>query len=114
MSSPRYLPAIRTKVRSLRLGRVSVRTCDDRELGKLAGFVIDPRGRQVLSLVVERTTDEGSQQVELPLLPVCLDVSTLALRLIEPDVPSMITFRPESVSVVEKDDLRSPLVHSAA
>lgn len=53
MNGPRYLPAIRTKVHSLRLGRVSVRTCDDRELGKLAGFVIDPRGHQVLSLVVE-------------------------------------------------------------
>ena len=114
MSGPRYLPAIRTKVHSLRLGRVSVRTCDDRELGKLTGFVIDPRGRQVLSLVVERTTDEGSQQVELPLLPVRLDVATLALRLIEPDIPSMVAFRPESVSLVDEDDLWIPLVHTAA
>jgi hypothetical protein len=114
MNGPRYLPAIRTKVHSLRLGRVSVRTCDDRELGKLAGFVIDPRGHQVLSLVVERTTDEGSQQVELALLPMRLDVATLALRLIEPDVPSMTAFRPESVSRVDEDDLWIPLVHTAA
>ena len=114
MSVPRYLPAIRTKVRSLRLGRVSVRTCDDRELGKLAGFVIDPPGRQVCSLVVEMTTETGSQQVELQLVPVRLDEAQCALRLVGPEVPSMIAFRPESVSVVEEDDLWIPFVHSAA
>ena len=114
MSVTRYLPAVRTRVGSLRLGRVTVRTCDDRELGKLVGFVIDPREGQVYSLVIETTTDEGSQQVELPMVSVRLDVATLALRLIEPDVPSMSAFRPESLSVVEKDDLRFPLVHTAA
>jgi hypothetical protein len=114
MSVPRYLPAIRTKVRSVRLGRVSVRTYDDRELGKLVGFVIDARGRHVSSLVVEMTSDDGSRQVELQLVPVRLDEAAHALRLVEPDVPSMIAFRPDSVSVIDEDDLWIPLVHTAA
>ena len=114
MSAPRYLPAIRTKVRSLRLGRLSVRSCDGRELGKLTGFIIDPKGTHVRSLVIEVAIGQGPQQLELPLVPVCLDADAHALRLIEPDIPSMLTFRPESVAVVDEDDLWIPLVHTAA
>jgi hypothetical protein len=114
MSVTRFLPAIRTKVRSLRLGRLSVRSCDGRELGKLTGFIIDPRGAHVCSLVIEVASGEGSQQMELPLVPVRLDADAHALRLIEADVPSMTMFRPESVSAVEEDDLWIPLVHTAA
>jgi hypothetical protein len=117
MSVRRYIPAIRTKVRGVRLGRLSVRTSDDRELGKLVGFVIDARGRHVRSLVVEMPPDHGSQrsqQVELQLVLVRLDESAHALRLVERDLPSMSAFRPESVSVVDEADLRTPLIHTAA
>lgn len=114
MSVPRYLPATRTKVRHLRLGRLSVRTSDDRELGKLAGFVVDPCGRHLCSLVMEVVGTSGFQQVELPMVLVRLDAESHALRLIEPGVPAMIAFRPDSVSDVGEDDLWTPTVHSAA
>ena len=42
MTVPRYLPAIRAKIRSVRLGPLSVRTSGDCELGTLMGFLIDP------------------------------------------------------------------------
>lgn len=114
MTVPCYLPALRAKVRSLRLGRSSVRTSDDLEIGELVGFLIDPRGRQVCSLVVEVVNETGLQQVELPMVPVCFDAVSHALRMIEPGVPSMVAFRPESVAPVEEDDLWIPLFHSAA
>ena len=114
MTVPRYLPAIRTKVRSLRLGPLSVRTSGDCELGKLMGFLIDPRGRHVCSLVMEVVTAAGSQQVELPMVPICFDADSHALRMIEHDVPSMIAFRPESVAPIDEDDLWIPIFHSAA
>jgi hypothetical protein len=114
MNGPRYLPATRTKVRSLRLGRVSVRSADDRELGKLAGFVVDPEARHLCSLVMEVVGAAGSQQVELPMVPLCFDAESHALRLVDPGVPATIAFRPESMFEVEEDDLWIPIVHSAA
>lgn len=111
MSVPRYLPATHTRVRSLRLGRLSVRTSDDRELGKLAGFVVDPRRRHVRSLVMEVVDAAGSQQVEMAMVPVCFDAQSHALRLVDPDVPAMIVFRLELVSLFDEHD---PWVHSAA
>ena len=114
MSVPRYIPATRTKVSSLRLGRLSVRSSDDRELGKLAGFVVDQQGRHLCSLVMEVVGAAGSQQVELPMVLVCFDAESHALRLVDPGVPATIAFRPESVAEVEEDDLWIPIVHSAA
>lgn len=114
MNVPRYLPATRTKVNSLRLGRMSVRGADGRELGKLAGFVVDPRGRHLCSLVIEMNGVAGAQQVEVPMVPISFDAESRALRLVQSGVPAMMVFRPESVSEVEEDDLWIPIVHSAA
>ena len=66
--NPRYLPATRTEARSLCLGRLSVRTQDDRELGTLLGFVVDPGDSHICSLVMEVAGTAGSQQVELPIV----------------------------------------------
>jgi hypothetical protein len=114
MSVPGYLPAIRTKVRSLGLGCVSVRTSDGSELGKLVGFVVDPHSRHLRSLVMDVAGDAGSKQVELPMLPVSFDAEAQALRLVEAGVPVMTAFRHDSVSQVDEDDLWIPIVHSAA
>jgi hypothetical protein len=117
MTDPRYLPAIRTKARSLRLGRLSVRTVDDRELGKLMGFLIDPDNHHIRSLVMEVVDGAGMQQVELvelPMVPVRLDAESHALRMVEPDGPLPTVFRAESVSQFDEDDLWIPLFHTAA
>lgn len=114
MSHPRYLPAIRTKARSLRLGRLSVRTLDDREIGKLLGFVIDPQDHHICSLVMEVVEAAGSQQVELPMVPLRFDADSHALRMVDPDAPRTMAFCAESVSQIEEDDLWIPLFHSAA
>ena len=114
MSVARYLPATRTKARSRRLGPLSVRTSDNRELGRLMGFVVDTAGRHVWSLVMEVVDARGSQQVELPMVPMCFDAEAQALRMVEPDAPAMLVFRPESVSDVEEADLSIPIVPSAA
>ena len=114
MTVPRYLPATRTSVRSLRLGRLSVCSSDGRELGKLAGFVIDPRGRHLCSLVLEVPGAAGAQQVELPMVPVSFDAESHALRLVQSGAPAMKVFRTESAAEVEEDDLWIPIVHSAA
>jgi len=113
MNVPRYLPATRAKVRSLRLGRMSVRGSDGRELGKLAGFVVDPGGRHLCSFVLE-VGAAGSQQVELPMVPVSFDAESHSLRLVQAGIPAMMVFRPDSVSKVEEDDLWIPIVNSAA
>lgn len=113
MNDTRYLPATRAKVRSLGLGRMSVRGADGRELGKLAGFVVDPGGQQLCSLVLE-LPGAGSQQVEVPMVPVSFDATSQALCLVQSGTPAMMAFRPESVSNVEEDDLWIPIVDSAA
>jgi hypothetical protein len=114
MNHRRYLPAIRTKVRSLRLGRVSVRTADDRELGKLLGFLIDPRSHHIYSLVIEVVGSAGTQQVELPMAALRLDAESHALRLVEPHAPRLTAFEAQSCSEVEEDDLWIPFLHTAA
>ncbi len=114
MAVPRYLPAIRTRVRRHVLGRLSVRTSEDRELGALIGFVIDSGSRHLSSLVLEVVTASGSQQVELSMVPLCFDAESAALRMIEPGVPSMVAFRPESASPIDEDDLWIPFFHTAA
>ena len=114
MTVPQYLPATRTEVRSLRLGALSLRTSGDREFGTLLGFLIDPRGGHVCSLVIGVVTDAGMQQVELPMVPVCFDAHAHVLRLVEPGIPSMSAFQPGSVPPIEEDDLWIPLSYTAA
>ena len=114
MSHPKYLPALRTEARNLGLARLSVRAADDRELGKLLGFVIDPRTQQISSLVLEVADGTGSQQVAVPMVPLRLDTERQALRLIHTGSLPAMAFRPESVSQVEEDDLWIPFIHSAA
>jgi hypothetical protein len=114
MSHPKYLPAFFTEARNLRMVRLSVRASDDRELGKLLGFVIDPQAQQISSLVLEVADGTGSQQVAMPMVPLCLDAESHALRLVHTGALPTTAFRPESVSLVENDDLWIPLIHTAA
>jgi hypothetical protein len=114
MSRSRYLPAIRTKAHSLRLGRLSIRTSDDRELGKLLGFVLDAPGGHISSLVMEVVDAAGTQQVELPMVPLRLDAACHALRLVESDAPCLTVFDADSAAQVEEDDLWVPIVQPAA
>ena len=114
MSETRYLPAIHTEVQSLSLGRLSIRTRDDLELGKLLGFVIDPQSRQISGLVLEVAGAAGSQQMTSPLVPMRFDANAQALRFVEAGTPRLTEFRPESVSPVAEEDLWVPLVHNAA
>jgi hypothetical protein len=90
-----------------------VRSADDRELGKLLGFMIDSRDGHLCSLVVE-VSQPTKQQVELPMVPLCLDSNAHALRLISRDLPLMQTFQPETVSEIDEDDLWVPLFDHAA
>lgn len=113
MTVPQYLPAIRTEIRNVPLGPLSVRSSGNRELGTLMGFLIDPQDRHVRSLVMEVVSAAGSQQVEVP-MPICFDADSHALRMIGPDVSSMSNFRPESASPIEEDDLWIPITHTAA
>ena len=114
MSHPKYLPALRTEARDLGLARLSVRAADDRELGKLVGFVIDPRAQTISSLVLEVADGTGSQQVAVPMVPLRLDTERQALRLIHSGTLPAMAFRPESVAQVEENDLWIPFIHSAS
>ena len=114
MSHPKYLPALRTEARDLGLARLSVRAADDRELGKLVGFVIDSRAQTISSLVLEVADGTGSQQVAVPMAPLRLDTERQALRLIHSGTLPAMSFRPESVAQVEENDLWIPFIHSAA
>jgi len=87
---------------------------DDQELGKLLGFVVDPRSRHICSLVLEVVDAAGSQQVALTMVPLCFDAESHALRMTEADVPLMMAFQPESISHIDEDDLWIPLFHTAA
>jgi hypothetical protein len=108
--SPRFVPASRIKAGSFRLGRVAVRTSDDRELGKLLGFVIDAATNRLCSLVLEH--DE--QQVEIPLTPLQFDPSVRALRLLNAERPEGRPFTVGSIPQVTVEDLWIPMFHSAA
>jgi hypothetical protein len=114
MSETRYLTAGLTRVNNSRLGRLSVRTRDDRELGKLLGFVVDPERGHISGLVMEVAGAGGSQQVASPLVPMRFDASAHALCLVDHDLPRMSEFQPDSVCVIDEDDLWVPFVHSAA
>jgi hypothetical protein len=114
MSQPKYLPALRTEARNLGLARLSVRAADDRELGKLLGFVIDSRAQQISSIVLEVADGTGSHQVAVPMVPLCLDAERSALRLIHAGTLPAKAFRPDSVAQVEENDLWVPFIHSAA
>jgi hypothetical protein len=108
--SPRFVPASRVKAGSLRLGRLTVRTGDGREFGKLLGFVIDAATHRLCSLVVER----DKHQLEIPMAPIQLDLSSRALRLLHGERPEGRPFNLRSMPHVTIDDLWIPMLHSAA
>jgi len=91
MGRSRYLPANLVKAGSLRLGRVSVRTSDDQEIGKLLGFMID--AHRIRSLVVE--SDEA--QIELPMTSMRLDAAARSLRIVQADDVQRKAFSAEPV-----------------
>jgi len=88
----RYLPANLVKAGSLRLGRVSVRTSDDQEIGKLLGFMID--AHRIRSLVVE--SDDA--QLELPMTSVQLDAAARSLRIVQAEDVEKKAFSAEFVA----------------
>jgi len=112
MQNARYVPAHKVKAGSLRLGRVSVRTRDDREIGKLTGFVIEPQTTRIRSLVVE----SDDVLFELSMRPVQFDPLSRSLRIVEVGLPapSGTRFSPDSVPEIEENDLWIPLYNSAA
>jgi hypothetical protein len=112
MPTARYLPAHKVKAGSLRLGRLSVRTGDDQEIGKLLGFVIEPRTTRIRSFVVER--DNG--QFELPMGPFQFDPLSRSLRVVGEGLSdnTAARFSPDSVTEIEENDLWVPLYGSAA
>jgi hypothetical protein len=86
---------------------MSVRSCDDHEIGKLAGFVIDDH--RIRSLVV----DCDETKLEVPMTAVQFDAGARLLRIVEAEaIPR--TFSPASVPHVEVEDLWIPFFHSAA
>jgi hypothetical protein len=112
MESARYLPAHKVKAGSLRLGRLSVRSADDHEIGKLLGFVIEPRTTRIRGIVIER----DDAQLEVPMRPVQFDALSRSLRLVEqgPSTVSTSQFSPASVPEIDENDLWVPLYDSAA
>jgi len=92
MGRSRYLPANLVKAGSLRLGRVSVRTSDDQEIGKLLGFMID--AHRIRSLVVE--SDDA--QLELPMTSVQLDAAARSLRIVQAEDVEKKAFSAEFVA----------------
>jgi hypothetical protein len=113
MTKTHYVPASRTKARNLRLIRMSVRTSDDRELGKLMGFVLDRPGH-ISGLVMEVPASTGAQQVEVPLVPLQIDANSNALRLIDTDHPRMTRFQAESTPQIDEYELWVPLFEDSA
>jgi sporulation protein YlmC with PRC-barrel domain len=110
MESGRYLPAARVNAGSLSLSDVSVRTNEGRELGKLAGFVIDPGAHCIRSLVLQG----DSSQLELPMGHVQLDPGRRTLTVADDSSSVLKTFAAESVPEVQDEDLWVPFFHSAA
>lgn len=102
MESARYLPAHRVKAGRLRLGRLSVRSADDREIGKLLGFVIEPRTPRIRGIVIER----GDAQLEVPMRPLQFDARSRSLRLVEHgSIVSASQFSPLAVPEIDENDL---------
>ena len=110
MDTGRYLPAARVHAGSLQLSDLSVRANDGRELGKLAGFVIDPRAHCIRSLVLQAE----STQLEVPMGHVQLDSQGATLRLVDTSSDVLKTFTAEAVPEVDDADLWVPVFHSAA
>ena len=110
MDSGRYLPAARVNAGSLRLSDVTVRAHDGRELGKLAGFVIDPGAHCIRSLVL----DVDASQLELPMGHVQLDPTGRTLTIVGDSSSVLKAFAAGSMPVVQEEDLWVPFYHSAA
>jgi hypothetical protein len=108
--SSRYLPATRVKADGLRLGRLSVRTSDDQEIGKLLGFVIDANAHRISSIVVERQ----DSSFEVGMAPFQFDSVTRSMRLIQSGDVQGRPFSPDDIPHVNVEDLWVPLFHSAA
>ena len=109
MEKRRYLPAERVFIDGFSFSRLTVRTTDDRIVGRLLGFVVDPPTRRVRSLVVEA----GIAQLEIPLGSTQLDATSLALR-IGGDSPWWREFHGETIPQFGDDDLLEVLFHTAA
>ena len=107
MDNARYLPASRVEAGSRPLGCLSVMASDNREIGKLVGFVIDDH--QIRSLVVE--SDDSN--IEVPMGPVQFDQATGTLRIVQPN-DGRHAFAVDSLPQVTTDDLWVPFFHSAA
>jgi hypothetical protein len=93
---------------------LSIRTSDDREVGTLLGFVIDPERRRLSGLVMEVATGDGSQQVASSLVPLRLDAGAYALVLVDSEIPRLRAYEPDSLAAVDDEDLWVPLIHTAA
>lgn len=104
----RFLPASRVKAGSLKLGRLSVRTSDNREIGKLVGFLIDPKGHRVSSLIVE--SDDA--QVEVGMSPLQFDPESRSVRILD-STHVMRPFSIDSVPHVTVEDLWVPFYSAA-
>jgi len=111
MANARYLPASLVKAGSLRLGRLSVRSSDGCELGKLIGFVVESGDHCIRSLVVEAS----DRQLEVPMGPVQVDSTSRSLRML-PDSRAVapVPFSADRLSMVDDQDLWVPLFTSAA
>jgi hypothetical protein len=110
MDTGRYLPAARVHAGSLQMRDLSVRAHDGRELGKLAGFVIDTRAQCIRSLVLQAE----STQLEVPMGHIQIDSQGATLRLVDTSSDMLKTFTAEAVPVVDDADLWVPVFHSAA
>ena len=110
MESGRYLPAARVNAGSLRLSDVSVRANDGRELGKLAGFVIDPGAHCIRSLVLQG----DASQLEMPMGQVQLDPDRRTLTIVDDSSGTVRAFAADTCPVVQDEDLWVPYFHSAA
>ena len=106
----RYLPATHVKADGLRLGRLSVRTSDDQEIGKLLGFVIDTNIHRICSIVVERQ----DTPFEVGMAPFQFDPGTRSMRLVQSGDVQGRPFSPDAIPHVSVEDLWVPLFHSAA
>ena len=110
MDNGRYLPADRVHAGSLQLSDLSVRANDGREIGKLAGFVIDPGAHCIRSLVLR----SDSAQVEVPMGHIQIDSQGGTLRLVDTSTDGLKAFAADAVPVIDDADLWVPVFHSAA
>jgi hypothetical protein len=104
-----YIPADRVSADNLSLGSLSVRTSDNREVGKLLGIVINPAQRSVRSLVVEL----ADTAKEVPLGQMQLDAASGTLRVVAPGDEPWDDFATESLPAIPEADLWVPLFTAA-